>query len=248
MGDNFTETNEYIRRCLDILKEYRKFNEKYYDNGSYNTLLLPKEKRKEVKKNFWGKVISENDDSVNVENDKLKSVLYAKERCITLINLRHDNEFNTIEYGDLWDYSEFIRWCEKMLLYTNNQSDCIYSDASICSLDDRTLLFNKQGYTITVMLKMSKKADFDSSTDSLLFHKIMRIIVERNFGKRLVNKFNIVDDEIKFNNESDIMLYEVIKEIINATIKDHYTNIVYKIFNGEFLDAKLRRYKDNNLN
>lgn len=226
--------NEYIQYCVDLINEYQDFNQKYTINGKY--ILDPKI----VKRSHW---LRRNDNNGEF-NEVLQPILDKKEKALDFINGRHSLNSN---YLYLWEYSEFIRWCEKMLLYNNDQANIIYSDASIDSiddqtnLDDRTITFNIPKYNIIASLKLSKIADFDSTTDSLKFRKTTKIVVDRKYGRGIVSKFILIDDKPKFNNDSDKMLFDIVLEVINSNIRNHYTEMIHKIINGDFMGCKLQR-------
>lgn len=146
-----------------------------------------------------------------------------------------NNDTHELSFMILWEYSEFVRWCEKMFLYENDTSQSLYSDTPIDSLDARTLIINKKGFSIIINLRMSQKADFDNKSDKLIFHEIQEIHVKRSYGKELMNKFRIVDNNVKFNDNSDKLLFELINEIIFETLSNHFSKLLHDINDGNFI-------------
>ncbi len=153
------------------------------------------------------------------------------------------SENHKLSFVMLWEYSEFIRWCEKMFLYENNPSQTIYSDTPIDSIDTRTLVINKIGFSIIINLKMSQRADFDNKSDKLIFHEIEEINIKRNYGKELMNKFRIIDDNVKFNDESDKLLLDLVTEIIFDDIGDNFLSIIKNIDSSVFVKNALFNHR-----
>ena len=210
----------YINTCSHIIEEYKKLPRK----------LEPTPKK--IKYGFL-KLLSTTVDTYPELDD------IADKGKASVANTREKfSDYNTIEFNDLWEYCEFIRWCEKMLLCKNEKSESIYSDAPMDSLDDRTLYVNKNGYYIAVTLKMSKKADFDSVTDSLKFRTVTDLVIVRNFGNEMRNKYTIVDSTIKYSEQSDRDLIYLALNILYDGIIKHYHDIIERLLCGNFIDAK----------
>lgn len=210
----------YINTCSRILLDYKK---------------LPRKLEPTPKKIRYGflKLLSATVDTYPELED-----IAAKGKASVENTKEKFSDYNNIEFNELWEYCEFIRWCEKMLLCKNEKSESLYSDAPMDSLDDRTLYVNKDGYYIAVTLKMSKKADFDSVTDSLKFRTVTDLVIVRNFGNEMRNKYTIVDSAIKYSEPSDRDLIYLSLNILYDSIVKHYHDVMKRLLCGNFIDAK----------
>lgn len=207
-------------------------------NSLITSIMMENKKKitstqKPTKKKFklFDKPVSEEDDILR-QYDIVKS---TREYCDTVLyNEDHDLPFNI-----LWDYAEFIRWCEKMFIYENNPDQIVVSDTQLDALDNRVLIINKKGFFIHINLKISQKADFDNKSDKLIFHEIKEINIKRSYGKEMCNKFRVMDNNVKFNDDSDKLLYDLVNEIIYESIRNHFLTVIRNIDNGNFINNML---------
>jgi hypothetical protein len=83
--------------------------------------------------------------------------------------------------------------------------------------------------TLSDILSMKKN-------DSPRYFKSMKIMVEREYGKKMQNHFTILDDNIDFSDFSDTLLYEFLEnKIRDACIKitTGIFDIIYETYKVE---------------
>lgn len=145
-------------------------------------------------------------------------------------------------FMSLWEFSDFIRWAEKLFIYENSPSNRIYSDAPMNSLESRTFLINKGMYLIYFRLKMSKNPEYDRKKNNLTFHKIIEVVVERKYGKEMKDKFTIVDEHFEYKDLSDIDLMDLINKFLNEALIEVFMIILDAAKNLKFISKREEEY------
>ena len=139
---------------------------------------------------------------------------------------------NPLYFNNLWQFCQFIRWAEKVVFYRNEAINRLYVDSAIDDVDCRLIVYSEEDIQIKIkMEKVPNPAYIPNTLSDILsmnknvqqYFKSMKIVVERNYGKEMTNKFTIIDNDTEFDDFSDKMLYETIckkflDEIHNITI------------------------------
>lgn len=168
---------------------------------------------------YLGNTIEVVENSSLVKRWKLKrktinEFLVGIDKFVESVLDKNYEEISTFE--NLWEYIQFVRFAEKMLLYDNDPDRELYVDSDLDSNIKRNMVISKQGYTIFILLEHKSLED----TNNVIHIKTIRVIHET--GRKLQNNFVIVNDNPKFNDDSDIyLLYEfgiLLKEAILETL------------------------------
>ena len=160
----------------------------------------------------------------------------------------HALAIHPLQFYKMWQFCQFVRWAEKIVFYKNTIDKIIYVDSAIDDYDCRLLVYTEEDFQIKFKLEKVDNPAYSPNTlsdilsmknDTPKYFKSMKIVVERNYGKCMINHFNIIDDNIDFeNNTSDKLLYKtidnkvliamesIIKDIFNS-IYDNYHNCEY---------------------
>lgn len=140
-----------------------------------------------------------------------------------------------IDFKTLWDYCQFIRFAEKILNYKNDTSGIIYVDSTMYDIEERRIVFNFTDSGISYYLKLTR--DRDPITSDRLH--ITNLIITRNYGKKLRNEFIIVNNNVKYHDDSDFYLIRDTVKNMNETMVNEMKSIYNKI-DDKFLDYHLK--------
>lgn len=160
--------------------------------------------------------------AIDVTERKISKVGDYYEEAKVFIEMKTRKEQT---FMSLWSFCDFIRWSEKLFLYHNNEDDLIFCDSPISNIDTKTFVINREYSKIYFRLTMPKTLDMDSNK-KLDFHKKIDIVVERNYGKEMKNKYVITDEEFKCNDNSDVLLMNYINVLLNDAIYAIYMKIL----------------------
>ena len=158
-------------------------------------------------------------------------VVYYYNKCI------HALAIHPLQFYKMWQFCQFVRWAEKIVFYKNTVDETIYVDSAIDDYDCRLLVYTEEDFQIKFKLEKVDNPAYSPNTlsdilsmknDTPKYFKSMKIIVERKYGKCMTNHFNIIDDNIDFEDDtSNELLY---KTIDNKILKAE-ENIISVIFN-----------------
>jgi hypothetical protein len=147
----------------------------------------------------------------------------------------------------MWQFCQFVRWAEKIVFYKNTVDETIYVDSAIDDYDCRLLVYTEDDFQIKFKLEKVDNPAYSPNTLSDIlsmknntpkYFKSMKIVVERKYGKCMTNHFNIIDDNIDFENDtSDKLLYRTIdNKVLKAeegVIRHIFDAIYYNYRNYE---------------
>jgi hypothetical protein len=135
-------------------------------------------------------------------------------------NIEKDNgDFSAYSFNSLWQYCQYIRFMEKCFFYKNDPENELYVDSDIDDMNMRS--FKIKGDSFDILFKLTKEKDIATNEPI----KILQLKVQRNYGRKLLNQFNIVNEDIKLNDISDKYLIESIEKMIIRNIVDGYKSI-----------------------
>jgi hypothetical protein len=136
------------------------------------------------------------------------------------------------------EFAIYLRTAEKCFMYINDSSSCLYSEI----INNKTILCTKKidnQYNITISFENTKITDimktitvFDDPEKALV--SFINIEVNRYYGKEMSNSFKFLSsDSPAFNDETDLVLFNNIRDIVNKYIVKTYDNIlndtIYKV-------------------
>lgn len=220
---DFALVNNYVKFVIDI-----------YDWIFYNNFIKDIEdiKIEQKKRIFHRKKKDEFTDIVIRENAFNRAIeRYKKSVTLSL-------EFS---FGNLFDVCQFIRFSEKCLIYTNNIDQPIYVDSDLYASDEHRMHMADNDVDIYIKIK----SVHDSIRDVTLSSIHVKII--HKSGKKLTNEFVIVNDNPKFNDNSDRYLFYNIKTIFEknlSKVMDEIINNLNKIYEEKLRSIKKWYNKD----
>jgi hypothetical protein len=139
-------------------------------------------------------------------------------------DILHKNILNppSMSFEDLWEFCQFVKFAEKVFFYPNDSTNAFYVDTSLFDAEKRVFSINDELGNYQILFKLEKQKE--KVTDSEL--KIIRIVVNRNFGRKMSNEFIVVNAEVKFNDESDSYLIANINNILKTRINTVFEDII----------------------
>lgn len=138
-----------------------------------------------------------------------------------LNNLQQDLDNHPNWFSMLYNYGCFLRYAEKIIMYKNDPE---YND--ICSENkdkDIFLLIKTDDFKSKISITKSELPDINTGA----FLDLINIEIIREFGKKMKNEFKFISgEEPKFNNDSDRILFDGYKKILNRMITDNFYKIL----------------------
>lgn len=128
----------------------------------------------------------------------------------------------SMSFENLWQFCQFVKFAEKVYFYPNDSTNAFYVDTSLFDAEKRVFSINDELGNYQILFKLEKQKE--KVTDSEL--KIIRIVVNRNFGRKMSNEFIVVNAEVKFNDESDSYLIANINNILKTRINTVFEDII----------------------
>lgn len=201
-------------------------------------------KKRFFRKNEAEKTYSELYDEFHKHEDFLKSHVnahfdikfYYRKSLYTAFS-NYIDKYNSIKgstsltFKELWDYSQFLRWAEKVVFYDNSISNYIFSDSKMDTKTSR--LFSVQKDNLMIIFELSQvKDDFrrNQTIDEI------KIEVKEEFGKHLVSHFDVIDGDCYYSDDSDLYLMNTINMcLINAVTKS-FKDIISRIIRKSFIN------------
>lgn len=124
-------------------------------------------------------------------------------------------------FSMLYNYGCFLRYAEKIIMYKNDPE---YND--ICSENkdkDIFLLIRTDDFKSKISITKTELPDINTGA----FLDLINVEIIRDFGKKMKNEFKFISgEEPKFNNDSDRILFDGYKKIINRMIADNFHKIL----------------------
>lgn len=203
---------------MDDILSYNKyisfFNEIYmklYSDGGPHNELVPAQKRILFKKGH--------------------PAILTKNYCYDAIERFVEDNFefeDALSFNSIWQFCQFVRYAEKVIMCDNNPNDYLYVDSDILAPDEREFMIKNDD--VSYRFKLNKVRDSVNKKEI----KVITINVERNFGKKMVNIFTVVDNDVKFNDISDMYLITTINLELYRAMRDKFDIIMKKTLVDEW--------------
>lgn len=172
-------------------------------------------KYEEIKHHFFFK------EKRNLQAEKIEEKILFK---IDLLKVTSPS------FDTLFDFATTIRSLEKSF-FIENSADCsIAVNSSYGQNKNRELIINASN--ITIIIKLNRRITGDE----------IDIEVYNNFGKKLFNKFHIVDRDTKINEDEDWELLNSINYILQTIMSNYLYNIYKMIKDKQLFDKVLNRF------
>ena len=235
MNDN--KYIEHFNTCFDILMSNKR-TEYIYENEDYIPPAPVVNEKRSIfsffKKKHVAMLVDENDE----ENKPYRS---SKDDLITQFDAEIDNfmkeEFEPHPKGtnpdknivrsfeQMWYFAQFVRYAEKTIFYENIPTHSFYVDSALDEDAERTFCITKRDVTIVFKLKWI----YDTTQKETL--KAINIKVTRDFGKKMINEYTIVNGNVNLKDDSDYTLIAVINDLLYE-----YTLNTYKCIMNDLLE------------
>lgn len=190
------EFNTFIKLAIDIQNGI----DKYKPEVHYKSKLHKLFKIKEQPERTWVKPLQEYESYVKINITDAPS----------------------ISFKNLWMFCQFVRYAEKVYFYNNDISNKLYVDSAMEDPSSRVFMINeKDKYKIVFALEKQTKPGNNANEN----FEVIKMVVSRFYGKKMVNQFIIVDGNIKYNDISDSYLINNINKILSKSITKVLTDI-----------------------
>ena len=147
----------------------------------------------------------------------------AREKIDIFIN--EECKFDDLlSFNSLWQFLQFVRYAEKAIFYINDPDSCaLYVDSDINEVKLRLFKITTTESEIKFKLERVK----DEVNDKR--YSIITIHVERFHGKKMQNIFTIVDQDVDFQDISDLYLMNTLNIILYKNMMEVIRNIFDKL-------------------
>jgi len=133
------------------------------------------------------------------------------------------------DFWTLWRICQFIRWAEKVVLYKNELDPDYYKSIfvdSAINADEREFVFDiVQGARVYIKMELVQKP-YIKITESA-YNEVLTIMVQRSFGKKMENKFVVINGESDIVDDGDLYLINQINKHLNYVIRNTVKTICY---------------------
>ena len=126
-----------------------------------------------------------------------------------------------LSFGSLWRFCQFVRYAEKTIFYENTLDQDFYVDSDMYEVSERSFQL-KSIYEVEVLFKLEKTRDKVNNEE----FKVITLNVKRLYGKQMMNTFTIVNEDVKFNDSSDLYLINTINNFLYRELLATLKNIV----------------------
>lgn len=205
----------------DILQYniYIHFYENLYDT-IYNCINENEFEKLSAKKKF--KLFERSENKWTYVRDKALDMLdeFINEEC---------SEEYMLSFGSLWQFCQFVRFIEKVNMFRNDPDSTLYVDSDMLELKERSFEIKFDSKT-TFNFKLEKAEDKVNHQE----FKVITLNVKRKYGKQMTNIFTIVNEDVKFNDSSDLYLIKTVNEVLYKDmlkiLKESVTEIVDTLY------------------
>ena len=139
--------------------------------------------------------------------------------------LHAENNGISRSYRQMWEFAQFVRYVEKVLFYKNNPDNDLYVDTKLDDVEKREFLINGDEYKIYFHLN-SQRDDLLDTT-----YNVINIKVIRDFGKKMINEYTIINEQVKLNSLGDNILIITINNLLFDISLKVLNEIMDKLFN-----------------
>ena len=178
-----------------------------------------------------------------VENYKISTVTegkFFKKKKTIKVNTRAEKAYeractfargltlNPPSFISLFDFGTFVKCMEKVFFYKNDLTARTCCDSNLQDKTTRNLIFNLND--IVMILKLEK---LNKGHDEYI-----RIIVKRNFGKKMESEYIIKNAELQYNDCNDLMLINSVNILLSKLMYEYFMMIIDKIYTAKILDIE----------
>lgn len=205
---------------------------------------IPKEDKKDFSliNLFKKKEVKDDRKDIIAKQRYLNQSVY-RNYCLTRINDCN----GAPSYELLWSFCQFIRYAEKVIFYHNTLESTIYVDSDLLDFEKRAMKITTKDTDISLILKK-----VENPADRYTPFKVINLEIKRHFGKEMLNKFTIVNGEVKYNDSGDIALITIINQLLinvmEKAVKEIfdmiYQDIDYKKNTIEYIENKTALSKE----
>ena len=138
-------------------------------------------------------------------------------------------------FWNLWQICQFIRWAEKVFLYNNDpdKENSIFVDSEM-NADERHFKITLPDVNIFFILKLVKIPN--ATLVGKQYSEVISIKIERNYGKKMNTKIQVVDGDIELADDSDLYLLNQINRYINTAIRTLFIVVASNIVGEEIVN------------
>ena len=132
---------------------------------------------------------------------------------------------NLLSFSSLWQFCQFVRYAEKVVFYKNTLDQKLYVDSEMA--DVKTRIFAITDNDTEYKFKLEKVIEPISQEEC----KVITLNICRQYGKEMNNIFTIVNEDIRFNDQSDEYLINTVNLILEDSIKHVLKDCVEQLLN-----------------
>lgn len=227
-GTNYTVTYtgkyngvDFIEACEKAIREWKKVGNK-----------KPNKKWVTLREDFTSNLYPDEEFFSDVPRELVLEFNYNKKLykdCQEYLNLyNHIKESKNLSFKELYDYSQFLRWAGKAILYNNSDTNYIFSDQNLDTTMSRLLCIQKENLLIVL--------DLSTTRDSLSNEYIdeIKIDVKKGYGKESEFHFVVIDQDCHYKDDSDLYLMNSINQITVKAVSKSFEEIIKSIINQTF--------------
>jgi len=148
----------------------------------------------------------------------------ANDELKVFINKEMTNTFDMVNFKSMWQFCQFVRFAEKVFNYINRPERKLYVDSDMNDLSKRSFKISTDDKTMDIFCFLEKVNEPINKKNIC----VIRLKIQRKYGKQMMNEFTIVDDFVKSKDTSDSMLIDNIFNLIATEMKDTFSSIISK--------------------
>lgn len=216
--DEFDKKCQWTDERGDIILNHSE----YIDN------LVEKSKKHIFHRNKKVRILITYPYNYTVNDSSFKNSNVYKEYKKTIDYLENTE---SLTFDDLWQYCQFVRWAEKVIFYNQNDVNSpLYVDTKMNDMEKRK--FSISYKKTTVIFILDNLEDVFSDTEKTYKH--ISINVDRDFGKHLTTRYDVMDNSVEYKDDSDLYLINSINKLLNNIITNNFKSIIENIITGQF--------------
>lgn len=189
-------------------------------NSIYNYIVTEKEKdvtefenyKKEIKILKKIHIVTKKELDERFKDNHIRSEVFNQLHTFMDEECQID-EF--ISFGSLWQFCQFVRYVEKVIFYKNDLDCGFYVDSELYDLNERQFRVNKDS-KVDIYFKLEKTKDKINNQE----FKVITLNIKRMYGKKMVNVFTIVNEDVKLSDSSDLYLINTINGFLYEEMID----------------------------